>query len=125
MLDSRLVDFAQSLVGTTHSRRRRHGGFSDAGYSVVSYRLGFTEGLGVTVFPMIIIAWTIERLSVAAEEQGSREALIQTAGSLVVASVCYLVMSNATVEHLVFNFPEINLLILTAILWVGIYRLSG
>ena len=89
--------------------------------AVVSYRLGLISGLAITFFPMVILAWTVERMSILWEEEGPLEALIQGAGSLLVAVLAYLVMSLAPVRHLAFNFPELLLCVLAAILLLGRY----
>ena len=89
--------------------------------AVVSYRLGLISGLAITFFPMVILAWTVERMSILWEEEGPLEALIQGTGSLLVAVLAYLVMSLATVRHLAFNFPELHLCLLAAILLLGRY----
>lgn len=89
--------------------------------SLVGYRLGFNAGITVTFFPMIIIAWTIERMSILWEEEGAHEVLIQGSGSLLVAVISYLLMSLGIVNHLSFNFPELNLVILALILMMGQY----
>ena len=89
--------------------------------AVVSYRLGLISGLAITFFPMVILAWTVERMSILWEEEGPLEALVQGAGSLLVAVLAYLVMSLATVRHLAFNFPELHLCVLAAILLFGRY----
>src|SRR5690606_12078310 len=41
--------------------------------SLLGYQLGLNSGVTVTFFPMIIIAWTIERMSILWEEEGPRE----------------------------------------------------
>ena len=46
-------------------------------FAVISYRLGLIAGQTITFFPMIILAWTIERMSILWEEEGPREVLIQ------------------------------------------------
>jgi hypothetical protein len=89
--------------------------------SVIGHELGFSLGLTITFFPMIIIAWTIERMSILWEEEGSREVLIQGLGSLSVAIVSYLCMRMDIVRHLTFNFPELHLVLLAAILTMGQY----
>ncbi len=62
--------------------------------SIVGYRMGLEGTLNVTYFPMIIIAWTIERMSVLWEEEGPREGMVQGGGSLLVAILAYLVMTD-------------------------------
>lgn len=89
--------------------------------SILGYQLGYSAGLTVTFFPMIIIAWTIERMSILWEEEGSREVFVQGTGSLLVAITAYLLMNNLLIKHLSFNFPEINLVLLAAILAMGQY----
>ena len=89
--------------------------------SIIGYQLGYSTGMVITFFPMIIIAWTIERMSILWEEEGAREVLIQGSGSLFVAIVAYLLMHNPLLEHLSFNFPELNLILLAAILAMGQY----
>jgi hypothetical protein len=87
----------------------------------MGHELGFDLGLTITFFPMIIIAWTIERMSILWEEEGSREVLIQGLGSLCIAVLSYLCMRMDIVRHLTFNFPELHLVILAAILMMGQY----
>ncbi|MBL4826222.1 MAG: inactive transglutaminase family protein [Spongiibacteraceae bacterium] len=89
--------------------------------SIISYKFGFEQAFAVTFFPMIIIAWTIEHMSILWEDDGAVEVLIQTAGSLLVAIVCYLVMTNHFVEHGMFNFPELLLALLGVIIMLGNY----
>ncbi len=92
-----------------------------AAISIVSYRLGIEQALTVTFFPMIIIAWTIEHMSILWEDDGPLEVLIQTTGSLFVAIICYLTMTNRYVEHWMFNFPELLLVLLGFIIMLGHY----
>ncbi len=89
--------------------------------SVLSYRLGLPQGMAVTFFPMIIIAWTIERASITAEESGTWEAIKQVAASLGTAVLVYLVLTNRYVSHITFAFPEVTLIVLAAILLLGTY----
>jgi len=89
--------------------------------SVLSYRLGLEAGLSITFFPMIILAWTIERMSILWEEDGPKEVLIQGSGSLLVAVTAFLVMDQPLTRHLAFNFPELHLVVLAVILLLGRY----
>jgi hypothetical protein len=70
---------------------------------------------------MVILAMTIERMSVVWEERGSKEAIQQGLGSLVVAAACYAIMDLDFVKHLVFVFPEVLLLVLATTLLIGRY----
>jgi hypothetical protein len=89
--------------------------------SVLSYRLGMTGGVQITLFPMIIIAWTIERMSLIWEEEGKRSALTQVAGSLVVAVLAFFFMKIGQIQYWAFYFPELLLVLLAGILLIGRY----
>ena len=89
--------------------------------SVLSYRLGMSGGVQITLFPMIIIAWTIERMSLIWEEEGKQSALTQVAGSLVVAVLAFLFMKIGQIQYWAFYFPELLLVLLAGILLIGRY----
>lgn len=89
--------------------------------SIVSYKLGLTQALSVTFFPMIILSWTIERMSILWEEEGGREVLAQGSGSLIVAVLAYFAMINELMAYLFFSFPELLLVVLAAIILIGRY----
>ncbi len=90
-------------------------------YSVVSWRLEVPGGLQITLFPMIILAWTIERMSLIWEEEGKFAALVQVGGSLLVAVVAYFFMRQRQVQYWAFYFPELLLVLLAAIMLMGRY----
>ncbi|MEQ8858528.1 MAG: UUP1 family membrane protein [Pseudomonadales bacterium] len=90
-------------------------------FSLLSYQFGFMGGLTITFFPMIILAWTIERMSILWEEQGPKEVVVAGGGSLLVAIIAFLMMDQQLVRHLAFNFPELNLCVLAMILLLGRY----
>ncbi|QYK11294.1 inactive transglutaminase family protein [Shewanella rhizosphaerae] len=90
-------------------------------FTLLSYKFGLSEGLTITFFPMIILAWTIERMSILWEEEGAKEVMVQGGGSLFVATLAYLAMSATWVQHWVFNFLGIHLVILATVLLMGQY----
>lgn len=90
-------------------------------FSVVSFQLGLIGGLSFTFFPMIILAWTIERMSITWEEQGPKEVLVQGGGSMLVAILAFLCMDQGLVRHLAFNFPELHLCVLAFVMILGRY----
>jgi hypothetical protein len=92
-----------------------------AAMSIISYKLGLQQGLRATLFPMIILAWTVERLSITWEEEGPREVFVQTSGSLIVALIAFFVMSSRLVSHVMFWFPELLLTLLAIIMLMGQY----
>lgn len=89
--------------------------------SIIGYQLGISTGMIITFFPMIIIAWTIERLSILWEEEGPRDVFVQGMGTLLVSIAAYLMMQAKLIQHLTFNFPELNFVLLAAILAMGQY----
>ncbi len=89
--------------------------------SLMSHRLGLETGLSVALFPMVIIAMTIERMSVVWEERGAADAIRAGLGSLVVAVVAYIFMGIEWLEHLLFTFPELLLVILAIVVMLGRY----
>ncbi|WP_417548537.1 inactive transglutaminase family protein [Marinobacter segnicrescens] len=91
------------------------------GISIIGYQMGFNTGMTVTFFPMVILAWTIERMSILWEEDGAREVLTQGFGSLFVAVLAYLLMDAPLASHLTFNFPELHLVTFGLVLLMGQY----
>ncbi len=89
--------------------------------SLISWRMGLRGVLQITLFPMIIIAWTIERMSLIWEEEGKRNAIMQVGGSMLVAVVAYLVMRVPQIQYWAQYFPELLLVLLAAILLIGRY----
>ena len=90
--------------------------------SVVTHRLGLERGLSVALFPMVILAMTIERMSVIWDELGAAESIKQAAWTLLAAAGAYLVMTTPIIAHLVFYFPELLLVVLAGMLLLGQYR---
>ncbi|MEN8260863.1 MAG: inactive transglutaminase family protein [Pseudomonadota bacterium] len=92
-----------------------------AGISLLSHKLGIERGLSVALFPMVILAMTIERMSLVWEEHGPAEALKQGMGSLLAAILGYLIMTNSLLGHVIFVFPELLLTVLAITLLLGRY----
>lgn len=89
--------------------------------SVISLKMGISGGMQVTFFPMIIIAWTIERMSILWDEEGPKDVFKQGGGSLLAASLIYFAMSNPYIGHLTYSFPELLLVVLAIIMMLGSY----
>lgn len=89
--------------------------------SLLSHKLGLERGLSVALFPMVILTMTVERMALLWEEHGPAEALKQGIGSLVVAVLAFLLMSNNVLQHLTFVFPESLLIVLALTLLLGRY----
>lgn len=89
--------------------------------SIFTHKLGIETGLSVALFPMVIIAMTIERMSVMWEERGAGDAMKSAMGSLIVALMAYAVMGVDWLEHIVFTFPELLLILLASTILLGRY----
>ncbi|MGE3297895.1 MAG: inactive transglutaminase family protein [Porticoccaceae bacterium] len=89
--------------------------------SLITNKLGVERTLSVALFPMVILSMTIERMSITWEESGARDAILNGLGSLLIASLSYLVMNQRDLEHLVFVFPELLLVALGLSLLMGRY----
>ncbi|MEP2775442.1 MAG: UUP1 family membrane protein [Luteolibacter sp.] len=88
---------------------------------IISYQLGMSVGIKITLFPMIIIAWTLERMSLIWEEEGKHSAIVQVSGSVFVAVCAYYFMKVSQIQYWAFYFPEMLLLLLAFILLIGRY----
>lgn len=93
-----------------------------AGISLLSHKLEIERGLSVALFPIVILAMTIERLSVVWEELGPQEALKEGFGSLLAAVIGYLIMTNSFLQYVIFVFPELLLVVLAITLLLGRYK---
>ena len=89
--------------------------------SFFTFKIGLTEGVKISFFPMIILSWTIERMSILWEEEGYKEVLKQGGGSLFVAVVAYLSMSSVFIQHFTYNFLGLQLILLSLVLIMGNY----
>ena len=90
-------------------------------FSAFAFKLGLTDGMKITFFPMIILSWTIERMSILWEEEGPKEVFRQGGGSLLVAVIAYLAMDNELIRHLTFNFLGLQLVLMATVLLMGNY----
>ncbi|MFV0561617.1 inactive transglutaminase family protein [Malaciobacter mytili] len=89
--------------------------------AILSQKLGLEYATSITFFPIIILAWTIERMSIIWEEDGAKEVIQQGSGSLLVSILAYFAMTNNTLSFITFNFPEVLLAVLGLIILVGRY----
>jgi hypothetical protein len=77
--------------------------------------------LGGVLLPMVILTMLIERVSVTLAEEGTRTALTQAGWSTVVAVAAYPLFNSMRAEHLMFGFPELVLVVIGALIWIGGY----
>jgi len=89
--------------------------------AILSHKLDLEYATSITFFPIIILAWTIERMSIIWEEDGPKEVVLQGSGSLIVSIIAYFAMTNSVLSFITFNFPEILLAVLGLIILLGRY----
>jgi 7 transmembrane helices usually fused to an inactive transglutaminase/Inactive transglutaminase fused to 7 transmembrane helices len=93
-----------------------------AAMTVITYKLGINAGLSITLFPMIILTMMIERMALMTEEFGGKEARKTAYGSIFAASLAYFAMHGVLVNHLIFVFPELLLIVLACTILLGRYN---
>ncbi len=91
------------------------------GMMIIGFHFGFQKILFVSLFPMIIITWTIERFSVIQIEDGTPSALKAGLGTMLVAIAAYYLMAVRVLRVYLFAFPELLLMIMALLLVLGRY----
>ena len=89
--------------------------------TVIGYQLDLKVALSAVFFPIIIMAWIIERASIIWEEDGATSAIKQIIFSLIVAVLTYFVINNESIRHILYAFNEVNLVILLLVMLLGTY----
>ncbi|HNV85835.1 MAG TPA: 7TM domain-containing protein [Candidatus Omnitrophota bacterium] len=89
--------------------------------NVVAFNFGHQNILYITLFPMIIITWTIERLSVIQIEDGTKAAFKAGLGTISVSVAAYYVMGIRELHTYLFAFPELLLVVMALLLLLGRY----
>jgi len=88
---------------------------------VVFYHLGIQRVLFMSLFPMIILTWTIERFSVIQIEDGTNAAIRSALGTAVVAAAAYYFMEMKILRLYLFAFPELLFVVIAIMLVLGRY----
>ncbi len=89
--------------------------------TVIGYQFKFNVALSAVFFPIIIMAWIIERASITWEEDGAVNAGKEIFNSLFVAIITYFIISSEYIRHIMFAFEELNLVILFIVMLLGTY----
>lgn len=90
--------------------------------AVIMQNLGVNLGLSVALFPIVILAMTIERAALMWEENGAKDTIIAGLGTVLAAVIGYFCLINPYVQHWAFVFPELLLLVLGLNILVGRYN---
>ncbi|MDR1694218.1 MAG: inactive transglutaminase family protein [Lactobacillaceae bacterium] len=89
--------------------------------TIIGQKFSLNIGLSAVFFPIIIMAWIIERASITWEEDGAANATREIVFSLITAVMTYLVVSNEYIRHITYAFGEINYVILFLVMLLGTY----
>jgi hypothetical protein len=88
---------------------------------IAGYHIGEQQILYISLFPMVIMTWMIERFSVLQIEDGTKAAFQYALGTVFAAGVAYYVMQMQTLRAYLFAFPELLLVIIALLLVLGRY----
>ena len=89
--------------------------------TLFGYRFNIEIALSAVFFPIIIMAWIIERASITWEEDGPANAWREVFYSLIAAIVTYFIVDNNYIRHVMYVFNELNLVILFIVMLLGTY----
>ncbi len=90
-------------------------------FAILGYKFDWQVASSALFFPIIIIAWVIERGSIIWEEEGLKNALKEVFFSFLSAVIIYFVIANEAIRHITFAFNELNVVILFLIMLFGTY----
>ena len=90
-------------------------------FTVLGYRFKLDMISAAAFFPIIIMAWIIERASIIWEEDGAKNACQEIINSLIAALITYFVINNEVIRHVMYAFNELNLVILFMVMLLGTY----
>ncbi len=90
-------------------------------FALVGKDFGNRDFFAGVLFPIVILTMLCERFSIAIAEEGMRNALARMGYSLLVVAAVYPIMRNARAEHLMFSFPELILVVMGCLVWIGGY----
>lgn len=95
---------------------------SMVGLIVIGAAFGVGALLHASIFPMVIMANTIENFSNTQLERGTAEAIRLTVNTLVVATCSYLGIEESGLKPLVLSFPELLVGVIGIELLLGRWR---
>jgi transglutaminase-like putative cysteine protease len=91
------------------------------GFALIGRSFENRDFLAGVLFPIVILTMLCERFSIAIAEEGMRNALARMGYSLLVVAAVYPIMRDPRAEHLMFSFPELVLVVMGVLVWIGGY----
>lgn len=92
------------------------------GLSISLDRFGFDAPRGVLVLPLAALAMAVEKFTMVGLERGYRAAAWLLAQTLLLATLCALILMQPLFKLLTVALPEILLIVLAEIIVLGQYR---
>ncbi|MGF1511264.1 MAG: UUP1 family membrane protein [Myxococcota bacterium] len=91
------------------------------GLALLGEGLGSRDFFSGVVFPIIVLTMLIERFSLVLAEEGFRTAMNRSLLSILIAVATYPIFRSTFAEHLMFGFPELVLVVMGLLVWIGGY----
>jgi transglutaminase-like putative cysteine protease len=91
------------------------------GIAIVGQSAEATDLFAGVLFPMIILTMLVERFSIAIAEEGWRPAFRKAFYSVLAIVAVFPLFNSVVVEHLMFSFPELTVVIMGLLVWIGGY----
>jgi transglutaminase-like putative cysteine protease len=91
------------------------------GLALVGRGTAWRDLFGGVLLPMVILTMLTERVSITLEEEGARAALMKAGWSVTVAVAAYPLFQSVRAQHIMFSFPELVLVVMGALVWIGGY----
>jgi hypothetical protein len=82
---------------------------------------GLSDFFAGALLPIVILTMLIERVYITTSEEGARQALLRAFWSVLVASAIHPIFRNAHAEYLMFSFPELVVVVMGLLVWIGGY----
>jgi hypothetical protein len=82
---------------------------------------GLSSFFAGALLPIVILTMLIERVYITTSEEGAREALLRAFWSVGVAATIHPIFRNVHAEYLMFSFPELVLVVMGLLVWIGGY----
>jgi hypothetical protein len=90
-------------------------------FALTGQDTGMSSLFAGALLPIVILTMLIERVYITTSEEGVREALLRAFWSVLVASAIHPIFRSAHAEYLMFSFPELVIVVMGILVWMGGY----
>lgn len=88
---------------------------------IIGYHWNERQIVYISLFPMVIMTWIVERFSVLEIEDGTKTAVKTALGTVAIAVITHWVFGMKSVKTYLFAFPEILFIVMALLLLMGRY----